>query len=73
MPENKAKFVGQTLAVWQPRSTRELTIEDGREIAENVTGFFRILSEWDAADQRTSTKVKVLSESSSSNTTRRLS
>jgi hypothetical protein len=44
-------FIDQTIAIWQPRSKRQLTREDGREIIENITGFFRVLQEWDRADR----------------------
>ena len=41
-------FIDRTLQVWQRCSPRELTREDARQIASNVTGFFKILAEWDA-------------------------
>ena len=44
-------FIDQTIAIWQPRTKRQLTREDGREIIENMTGFFRILQEWDRVDR----------------------
>jgi hypothetical protein len=44
-------FIDETIAVWQKRATRRLTREDGREIIENITGFFRILLEWDRAER----------------------
>jgi hypothetical protein len=44
-------FIDQTIAIWQPRTKRRLTSEDGREIIENMTGFFRILQEWDRVDR----------------------
>jgi hypothetical protein len=40
--------IARTLQVWSRRSTRPLTEEDAREIAENMTGFFRVLLEWKA-------------------------
>jgi len=39
----------RTLEVRGRRSDRLLTEEDGRQIAENVVGFFRVLIEWKAA------------------------
>ena len=36
----------RTRQVWQPRFGRDLSREDARQIAENVTGFFAILAEW---------------------------
>jgi hypothetical protein len=38
----------RTLELWSRRSARPLTEEDAREIAENMTGFFRVLLEWKA-------------------------
>lgn len=42
-------LIGRTRKVWQPRIRRNLTDEDARQIAENVTGFFSILAEWSRA------------------------
>jgi hypothetical protein len=36
--------------VWQPRVGRDLTDEDVRQITENVTGFFSILTEWSRSE-----------------------
>jgi hypothetical protein len=49
-PDADGEFLEQTLRVWQPRSGRKLTREDARQIAHNIAGFFRILSEWAAAE-----------------------
>jgi hypothetical protein len=40
--------IARTLEIWSRRSSRPLTGEDAREIAENMTGFFRVLLEWKA-------------------------
>ena len=50
--EARAKLLDRTLEVWQPRTSRQLTREDARQIIENVNGFFRILLEWEMASQR---------------------
>lgn len=34
------------LAIFQPRTSRELTREDMREIDRNLTGLFRLLLRW---------------------------
>jgi hypothetical protein len=39
-------LIDRTRNVWQPRTGRNLTNEDARQIAENVNGFFAILAEW---------------------------
>ena len=46
----KDELIGRTHEVWQPRLGRDLSPEDARQIAENVTGFFAILAEWSRAE-----------------------
>ena len=43
-------LINRTRKVWQPRIRRNLTDEDARQIAENVTGFFMLLGEWSRAE-----------------------
>ena len=40
------RLIEKTRKVWQPRMQRNLSDEDARQMAENVTGFFAILAEW---------------------------
>ena len=40
------EMLKRTLEVWEKRSSRPLNMEDARQIAENTTGFFRVLIEW---------------------------
>jgi len=47
----KGDFINQTIAIWQKRTERKLTREDGREIIENITGFFTILQEWERKER----------------------
>jgi hypothetical protein len=42
--------IDRTREVWKPRLGRDLSREDARQIAENVTGFFAILTEWSRAE-----------------------
>ena len=44
-------FIDQTIAIWQKRTERKLTGEDGREIIENISGFFSILQEWEQRER----------------------
>ena len=58
----RGEFIDQTIAIWQKRTERKLAREDGREIIENITGFFSILQEWErrergAASARRNSKV----------------
>jgi hypothetical protein len=51
VPDDKCgDLIDETLAVWQQRTTRQLTREDEHQIIENMVGFFRVLREWDDAD-----------------------
>jgi hypothetical protein len=45
---NYHNLIDRTRAVWQPRLGRDLSREDARQIAGNVTGFFAVLAEWRA-------------------------
>ncbi len=42
--------IDRTRAVWRPRLGRDLSREDARQIAENVTGFFALLAQWSRAE-----------------------
>jgi hypothetical protein len=46
----KDELIGRTRRVWQARLGRDLSREDARQIAENVTGFFSVLAEWSRAE-----------------------
>ncbi len=46
----------ETIAFWQPLAERQLTREDARQIRENVTGFFRLLQQWQEAEEAGTTK-----------------
>ncbi len=46
-----ADFIDQTIGIWQKRTERKLTREDGREIIENITGFFTILQDWERKER----------------------
>lgn len=54
MKEQVDKFLQETLEFWQARTERILTIDDAREIAENLGAFFEILlASEPACDQST--------------------
>ncbi len=44
-------FIDQTVIIWQKRTERKLTREDGREIIENISSFFSILQEWERKER----------------------
>ena len=43
-------LIDRTRQVWQPRLGRDLSRDDARQIADNVTGFFALLAEWSRAE-----------------------
>lgn len=43
-------LIGRTREVWQPRLGRDLSRDEAKQIAANVTGFFSILAEWSRAE-----------------------
>jgi hypothetical protein len=43
-------LIDRTREVWKPRLGRDLSREDARQIAENITSFFAILAEWSRAE-----------------------
>jgi hypothetical protein len=53
-PSNAANdnLIDHTHKVWSPRFGRDLSPEDARQIIENATGFFAILTEWWRAEMR---------------------
>jgi hypothetical protein len=50
-PAANDNLIDRTRKVWKPRLGRDLSGEDTRQIAENVSGFFAILAEWSRAEQ----------------------
>lgn len=44
-------FLEKTIQLFQERTGQTLSKEDARQIVENVTGFFRILQNWDRAER----------------------
>jgi len=44
-------LIERTREVWKPRLGRDLRLEDARQIAANVTGFFAILAEWSLVER----------------------
>lgn len=58
MDEHRAALLEETVAFWQPRSSRQLTGEDARQAVENVTGFFATLQRWAAPVEPSDRKEK---------------
>jgi hypothetical protein len=46
------EFLERTIEVWQPRYDYPLTLEDAREIAENMIGLFKLLDNLDKTHAR---------------------
>ena len=45
-------LIEQTRRLWRSRLGRDVSCEDARQIAENVTRFFAVLAEWSNAERR---------------------
>lgn len=58
--DGRGDFIDQTVAIWQKHTERQLTRQDGREIIDNMSGFFRVLREWDRAERRAKPSTKRL-------------
>jgi hypothetical protein len=52
-PANE-NLIQRTRQFWHSRLGRDVSSETARQIAENVTGFFAVLSEWSHAERRAS-------------------
>ena len=46
------EFLERTIEVWQPRYDYPLTLEDAREIAENMIGLLKLLDKLDKTHAR---------------------
>jgi hypothetical protein len=44
-------FIEQTRRLWRSRLGFEVSCQDARQIANNVTGFFAVLAEWSRAER----------------------
>jgi hypothetical protein len=52
MERSKNNLITRTTEVWQPHCARSISDEDAREIAENITGFFGLLLQWEAMENK---------------------
>ncbi len=55
----RERFLQETLEFWQKRTKRVLTLEDAREIVENMTAFFEALVSSEAAQSTVVTGTQV--------------
>lgn len=49
------KLLKETLQIWQPHSSEQLTMSDAEEICQNVAGLFAVLRKIDERLKRTET------------------
>jgi hypothetical protein len=45
-------LIERTRQVWQPRLGRDLSSEEARQIAKNITSFFALLAAWSQAEMQ---------------------
>jgi hypothetical protein len=50
-PAANDNLIERTRQLWTPRMGGDLSREEARQIAENVTGFFWVLAEWSRREQ----------------------
>jgi hypothetical protein len=50
-PAANDNLIDRTCRLWKRRLGRDLSREDARLFAQNVTGFFAILAEWSRAER----------------------
>jgi hypothetical protein len=51
-PPANDNLIDRTIGLWQPRLRRQISREEARQIAENVTGFFSVLDDWSRGETR---------------------
>ncbi len=51
MEDSKRQLIEQTKQFWQARTGEPISDEDAWEMIENITGFFKVLIEWDEKDR----------------------
>jgi hypothetical protein len=51
-PAANDNLIERTRRLWHSRLGRDVSCEDARQIAENITGFFAVLAEWSNAERR---------------------
>ena len=56
---DEVSTIEEAVEFWQSKTSRSVTVEDGREIVSNVTGFFQLLDQWD----RSANQERVLAKS----------
>ena len=49
-PAANDNLIEETRRLWRSRLGRDVSREDARQIAENVTGFFALLAEWSRSE-----------------------
>ena len=52
MAQFSPKLIEQTIAVFKGRTGRKISKEDARQAVENISGFFRVLQEWEEAEDK---------------------
>jgi hypothetical protein len=50
-PTANDDLIEQTRRLWRSRLGRDVSCEDARQSAENITGFFAVLAEWSQAER----------------------
>jgi hypothetical protein len=52
MAQYSPQLIEQTILVFKNRTGRKISQEEARQALENISGFFRVLQEWAAAEDK---------------------
>jgi hypothetical protein len=58
MQDSSPNIIVETARFWTERAGRVISAEESRQIIENMAGFFRVLSDWDAKERSDSETTK---------------
>ena len=52
MAQYSSELIELTVSVFENRIGREISKEEARQAVENISGFFQVLQEWAAAEEK---------------------
>jgi hypothetical protein len=51
MAQFSPELIEETISVFERQTGREISHEEARQALENISGFFRVLQEWEDAEE----------------------
>jgi hypothetical protein len=68
MAQFSPEIIDHTISIFESRTGREISREEGRQAIENISGFFRVLQEWDKSEKKIAKRKESLEGSESMET-----